>query len=53
VHCRCPLWAKSGHQVTYSITSSAGEQRGRKIETERFRRPNLFPGGLRNAVIQK
>ena len=37
----------------YSITSSVTEPRRRHSETQGFRRPNLFPGGLRNVVIQK
>src|SRR5262245_17044413 len=49
---KCPLWAQSGHQVAIRSPRRRGRA-ARQIESERFRRPNLFPGGLRNAVIQK
>jgi hypothetical protein len=39
--------------ASFDHFGGAGEQAGRQIETERVRRPNLFPSGLRNAVIHK
>ena len=51
---RCPLCAKSGHQVAlFDHLVGVTEPRRRHSETQGFRRPNLFPGGLRNVVIQK
>jgi len=51
---KCPLWAKSGHQVAYLITSSTwASSAGDTARPSTFAVRILFPAGLRNAVIQK